>query len=82
MYLFTSSFMGIETHVTSRSRYTSAFSERDMCTGLFITIGLAHSEIDHEQRIGGVSFGTSNEKIVGLHISVDQAKIVYHLEQA
>lgn len=51
-----------------------------MLLGLGITILLGHAKVDHVHQIGVLGVGSSNQKVVGLNISIDQVLLMDSLD--
>lgn len=71
--------MGIDTHVTSRAWQALAFPVWNMLLGFRVTVLFRHTKVNHEYRIAIFRSWTSDQKIVGLNIAVDQISFMYSL---
>lgn len=72
--------MCVDTHISGSSTQTLALTVRNMLLGLGITVLLGHAKVDHVHQIGVFGVGPSNQKVVGLNISVDQVLLVDSLD--
>lgn len=79
MYIFffhTSSKMSVNTHITSGTRETFAFSIRDVLLCFRISVLFCHAKIDKENIVSGLSAGLADQKVVWLNITVNEVVIV------
>jgi len=67
----TSSQMGVDTHIPSRSTQTLSLSVRDMLFGFRIPVLFRHSEIDDMNDVGHLGSRSTDQKVIGFDISID-----------
>lgn len=68
--------MGVDTHITGRSRQRLAFSVRDVLLRLGITVLLRHAEIDDVDHVGALGAWSADKEVVRLDIAVDEVLLV------
>lgn len=72
--------MRVDTHISGSSAQTLALAIRYMLLGFRIAILLGHAKVDHVHQIGILGVGPSNQKVVGLDITIDQILLVDSLD--
>lgn len=68
--------MSVDTHITSGTRETFAFSIRDVLLCFRVSVLLCHAKIDKENIVSGLSAGLADQKVVWLNITVNEVVIV------
>lgn len=72
--------MRVDTHITGSTGKRLPLAVRDMLLGLGVSVLLGHTEVDHVDDVGRLGSWSSNQKVVGLDITVDEVLFVYRLD--
>lgn len=74
--------MCVDTHVTSCAAQTLALAVWDVLLGLWVTVLLRHTEIDHMHDICSLGHWPADQEVVGLDVPVDQVLLVDRLHSS
>lgn len=72
--------VGVDTHVTCRTRQRLAFSVGNVLLRLGITVLLRHAEVDDVDDIGSLGARATNQEVVRLDVTVDEVLLVDSLD--
>jgi len=72
--------VGVDAHVTRRSRERLAFPVRDVLLRLGVTVLLGHAEVDNVDNVGALRARAADEEVVGLDVPVDEVLLVDGLD--
>jgi hypothetical protein len=71
--------MRVDAHVPGRAAQALALAVRDVLFGLGVAVLLGHAEVDDVNSVGALGAGTTDEKVVGFDITVDEVLFVDRL---
>lgn len=72
--------MRVDTHVTGSAGQRFPLAVGDVLLGLGVSVLLGHTEVDHVDDVGRLGSWSSDQKVVGLDITVDEVLFVYRLD--
>lgn len=72
--------MGIDTHVTRRTRQRLSFPIGNVLLCLRVSVLLGHTKVNDMDDVCSFRAGTTNEEVVGFDISVDEILLVDGLD--
>lgn len=72
--------VGVDTHVTGRTRQRLAFSVGNVLLRLGITVLLRHTKVDDVDDVGSLGARAADQEVVGLDVTVDEVLLVDGLD--
>jgi hypothetical protein len=76
----TSAKVRVDAHVPRRPAQTLALPVRDVLLRLWVAILLGHAEIHDVNHVGGLCARSSDQKVVGLDVAIDEVLLVDGLD--